>query len=72
MRVRSMAASVVAMLCMCATSTASATPEAPRAGWAIHSVAEPTSFNAADVQDTAYELIVTATEGHYKLHPGLI
>jgi hypothetical protein len=72
MRVRSMAASVVAMLCMCATSTASATPEAPRAGWAIHSVAEPTSFNAADVQDTAYELIVTATEGHYKLRPRFV
>ncbi len=28
----------------------SATPETPSARWAIHSVAEPTSFNAADTQ----------------------
>jgi hypothetical protein len=71
MRVPSMATSVsvVAMLCMCIASTASAMPETPRAGWAIHSATEPTSLNAADVQDEVVELTVAATEGHYKLHP---
>ena len=46
-----------------------AMPETPSARWSIQSLAEPTSFNAADVQDNVDELVVTATEGHYKLRP---
>ncbi len=75
MRVRAIfaaSASVVVMSCAWLASTASGAPETPRAGWSIHSVAEPTSFNAADVQDTVDEVVVTATEGHYELRPSFI
>jgi hypothetical protein len=74
MRVRSIlaaSASVGAMLGLGLATIASAASETPRANWSIRSVAEPTSFNAADTQDTVDELVVTATGGHYKLHPGI-
>lgn len=74
MRVRlilAASASVVAMLCMGLAATASGASETPRANWSIHSVAEPTSFSVADTQDTVDELVVTATEGHYRLRPAI-
>ncbi len=75
MRVRSIFAvsvSVLATLCMgliATASRASGASETPGVAWSIHSVGEPTSLNAADVRDTTWELVVAATEGHYKLHP---
>ena len=50
---------------------ASASAASPSPAWSIHSVAEPTSFNTADAQNTVWELVVTATEGHYRLYPGI-
>ncbi|HEV3323509.1 MAG TPA: hypothetical protein VG147_15095 [Solirubrobacteraceae bacterium] len=59
----------VVTLCMCGATSAAAAPVTPSAGWTIHSAAEPTSFSAADVQNTVDQLTVTATDGTYKLRP---
>ncbi len=64
-------ATVVAMLCLAFAPMASGLRQTPGTGWSIRSVAEPTSFNVADTQDTVNELVVKATEGHYKLRPGI-
>ncbi len=62
-------ASVLVMLCMGFAAAVAGASGTPGVGWSIHSVAEPTSVNAADVQDNTWELVVVGTEGHYKLHP---
>ncbi len=44
----------------------------PSAAWSIKSDAEPTNFNAADVEDEVQQLTVTATEGTYTLRPAAL
>jgi hypothetical protein len=55
------------LLMVFVVSAATATAATPGAGWAIHSVAEPTNFSAADAQNNIVELTVIATEGTYRL-----
>ncbi len=61
---------VMVVVVVAGVVAASAVAAVPSAGWSLHSVAEPTNFNAADTQDTMHRLTVGATEGTYKLQFG--
>jgi hypothetical protein len=67
MRLRVWIATAV-MVVVAGVAAASAVAATSGVGWSLHSLAEPTNFNATDTKDTVYQLTVNATEGTYELH----